>query len=98
MSAATPFDSEAQRKMVLGVTGSPPGDGDAIALQEADFAILDDADREADHSLVLDQLLQPLVDAAIIDHRHVVAAALSSAAARACSALAPDRRTRQASS
>ena len=68
MSAATPLESEAQRKTVSGVTRSlPPANGDAIALDEADLAVLDHADGEPDHRRIRHQPVKPLVEAQIID-------------------------------
>ncbi len=40
------------------------GGGLAIALEEADLAILDDADCEPDHAALGSDMLQPLVDPA----------------------------------
>ena len=52
--AATPFDTEAQRNTVCGVTLlARPGDRLAIAGEEGDAAVLDDADRQADHRRLL---------------------------------------------
>ena len=68
MVAATPFDTDAQRNTVSGVTGSlDPASGLAIALQEGDAAVLDNADGKADHRRLGHQLFQAAVEQPIID-------------------------------
>ena len=66
--AATPFDTDAQRNTVSGVTFSPdPATRLAIAVEEGDPALLDDPDRHADHRRLLDHPLEARVERGIID-------------------------------
>ena len=72
MSAATPLESEAQRNTVsVGHRVAAAGDGLAIALGEADLAVLDHGDGEADHRGILHQLLDARVEPRIIDRRRL---------------------------